>query len=114
MKKYLITMTDIEDTWEALPPSEQERIFGLHKDFEAALRREGRFVAGYHLHPRCEARTVRQSEDGSQTTSDGPYSDADEYAGGFYVILAESMEEAVDWARKSRFVVGANEVRAIF
>jgi hypothetical protein len=45
--------------------------------------------------------------------TDGPYRPSPEQPGGFYIIEADSMEEAVDWAKKGRFMVGSNEVREI-
>jgi hypothetical protein len=53
-------------------------------------------------------------DDASVSVTNGPYSDAREYTGGFYVIEADSIEEAVEWARRGRFMVGANEVRQIW
>jgi hypothetical protein len=44
----------------------------------------------------------------------GPYSEHREYMGGAYVIEADSMDKAVEWARRGRFMVGANEVRQVF
>lgn len=111
--RFLITMTDLEGAWDALPAAEQERIFKLHDEFEAALRAAGRYVGRMHLHPRSEARCVRQDRDGVQQVIEGPYSDAPEYAGGFIVIEADSMDEAIEWAGRCRFMVGTNEVRQI-
>ena len=53
-------------------------------------------------------------DDGSVTTEAGPFNDAAEYVGGIYVIEAPSLSEAVEWARKARFMVGANEVRQLW
>ena len=111
--QYLITMTDVEGAWEALSSDEQERILKQHDAFRAALEAEGRFVLACHLHPRSEARTVRKDAAGEATTHDGPFSSAPEFVGGFYVIEADSMDEAVRWAERGRFMPGANEVREI-
>ena len=44
----------------------------------------------------------------------GPWSDVDEYMGGAYIIAADSLEDAVAWAKKGRFLPGANEIRQIY
>ena len=66
-----------------------------------------------HLFPRGEARTVRRDGTGHFTVEPGPFTGGSECVGGFYVIEADSLDEAVDWPRRGRFMVGANEVRRI-
>ena len=112
--RYAIAMTDIEGTWDALEPERQQEILTAHERLKTELRAAGRYVDALHFHPRSEARTVRMHTDGSLTTSAGPFSQADEYVGGIYVIEADSMDEAVAWAEKARFMIGANEVRQIW
>jgi hypothetical protein len=112
--RFVIAMTDIEGAWDGLPPDEQKRILARHEEFARDLKQAGSFVEVLHLHPRSQARTVRMDASGHLTTSAGPFSEAREYIGGFYVIEAESLEEATEWARKGRFMIGANEVRQVW
>ncbi len=112
--KFAIAMTDIEGEWDALPADRQERILEQHKEFQQALKDAGRWVGVFHFYPRNESRTVRMSANGDTTVQEGPFSQAKEYIGGFYVITADSMDEAVEWARRGRFMTGANEVRQIW
>ena len=112
--RYAIAMTDIDGTWDALDPDRQQEILDAHERFKADLKAAGRFVDALHFHPRTEARTVRMQADGSVAVSDGPFSQAEEYVGGIYVIEADSMDEAVTWATRARFMIGANEVRQIW
>lgn len=112
--RFAIAMTDVEGTWDALDPERQQGILAAHDQLKADLRAAGRYVDALHFHPRSEARTVRMHGDGSITTSDGPFSTASEYIGGIYVIEADSMDEAVGWAERARFMIGANEVRQIW
>jgi hypothetical protein len=112
--RFAICMTDIEGAWDSLPAAQQEDILAGHKRFREELTAAGRFVSALHFHPRSEARTVRMRGDGSVAVTPGPFSDADEYLGGVYVIDSDSMDEAVAWARKARFMIGANEVRQIW
>lgn len=111
--RFAILMTDIEGQWEALPEQRQREILAKHEAFRRALEAAGRFVEVLHFHPRSEARTVRMARTGEISTAQGPFSEAREYVGGLYVIEADSLDEAADWARKGRFMIGANEVRRI-
>lgn len=65
------------------------------------------------LAPPQKAATVRMLDDGRVEVTNGPYRESNEQPGGYYIIEAESMEEAVEWARKGRFMTGSNEVRQI-
>jgi hypothetical protein len=112
--KFAISMTDIEGEWESLPETRRQEILELHGEFKRALSAAGKFVEALHFHPRSEAKTVRMDRNGSSWVGDGPFSDAQEFIGGIYVIEADSIDEAVEWARKGRFLVGANEVRQIW
>jgi hypothetical protein len=109
--KFLIAMSDVEDEWDTLPAEEQERVARCHDDFQRALG--DRYVCCYGMRPSGEARTVRLHADGRSSVTAGPLAETKEPLGGFYVIEAESLEEAVEWARKGRFRPGPNEVRAI-
>jgi len=56
---------------------------------------------------------VRRSSDGRISITDGPYAESKEIVGGFYIIEAASLDEAVSWAKRSRFITGWNEVRPL-
>jgi hypothetical protein len=109
--KFLISMSDVEDEWETLPAAEQERIMGRHDEL---IRELGdRYVCCYGMRASREAKTVRMHADGKLTVTDGLATPTKEPLGGFYVIEAASMAEAVEWAKKGRFRPGPNEVREI-
>ena len=55
----------------------------------------------------------QEQASGALEVLDGPAVAGPEQVGGYYIIEAESMEEAVEWARKGRFMRGSNEVREI-
>ena len=112
--RFLITMTDVDGIWDGLSAEKQAAVLDRHREFRQALERAGKFVDAFHLHPRQTAMTVRRDGAGSMTVLDGPYHHAPEYMGGCYVIEADSVDEAVDWARKGRFIEGANEVRQLW
>ncbi len=84
----------------------------------AALARElsdaGRYVSTAPLHS-SEMATCVRVRDGKRTITDGPFAETNEVLGGYYVILAETQEEAIRVAARhpgARF--GAVEVRPLF
>lgn len=77
------------------------------------LRAGGRLLESQQLEGPTTARTVR-SRDGRLTTTDGPYSEAKEVLGGFNIIEADSLEEAVAMAAEFPWIrTGSIEVRPV-
>lgn len=70
------------------------------------------FVAG--LRPYTEAKSIRRSECDEPIVTDGPYLEAKEHVGGFWVLEAADIDEAVEWGRKASAACRANvEVREL-
>jgi hypothetical protein len=113
MPKYMILMSASGGVFERLSPAQQEDVFRKHEEFERALRREGKFVCSGRLAPAEDARTVTLQADGQTMVSDGPFAETKEVLGGFYLIESSSLAEAIDWAKRGRFISGSNEVRPI-
>jgi hypothetical protein len=109
--RFLISMADVEDEWDSLPDAERDRVGCCHAAFQQALG--DRYVCCFGARPSAEAKTVRLQADGTFRVSDGPMTQTKEPLGGFYVIEAESMEEAIEWAKRGRFRPGPNEVRQL-
>ena len=111
--RFMILMTDGGGAWERLSPAAQADVMEEHRRFQAALEAEGRYVASYRLGSGSQARTVRRDASGGMSVTDGPFAEAKEIVGGLYVIEADSLEEALAWAKRSRFIAGSNEVRPL-
>ena len=85
-----------------------EEIHALNREMIAAGVR--RFACG--LGP---ARTLRAQPDGEVLLTDGPYLEAKEHIGGFWILECADMDEALTWARKGVAATGGQvEVREIF
>lgn len=83
----------------------------------AALARElhakGQFVAASPLHPVGTAKNVRVRE-GKSLVTDGPFAETREQLGGYYIIEAENLDEAIDIAaRIPPATKGTIEIRPI-
>jgi hypothetical protein len=97
-------MSNIEDAWDRLTPTEQERIFEDHSTVQRELETQGKIITHGRLRPGSEARTVRMDADGRVTVTDGPFTETREVMGGYYILECASMDEAVQWARRLRFM----------
>ena len=68
------------------------------------------FVGG--LHPESSARSLRVQPAGKVLITDGPYPETKEHIGGFWVLEAADLDEALAWGRKAAVACRASvEVR---
>jgi hypothetical protein len=72
-----------------------ERVIALEAEMDAS----GTFVFGGALHG-PEAATVVRTGDGDVVMTDGPFIEAKEHIAGFYIINAQDLDAALDWAGK--------------
>jgi hypothetical protein len=73
---------------------------------EAEMKSTGAWVFSGRLHEADTATVVRQAN-GEILTTDGPYAEAKEHLGGFYIINAEDLDAALALAAKVTRVIGA-------
>jgi hypothetical protein len=99
MKQYLLSVHMVEG---AEPPSEDE-MQQAYKDVDALnaeIQAEGAWIFAGGLHPPLTATVVRIS-DGEVVTTDGPFAETKEQLGGFWVIKAADLDQALAWAAKA-------------
>lgn len=110
MTQYLLSVYFDES---AELPSE-ETMQKMYADVDALnqqIKAEGAWVFGGGLHPSSTA-TVLKSQDGNVLTTDGPYAEAKEVLGGFWIIEAPDLDAAMAWGRKATVACqGPVEVR---
>lgn len=81
--------------------------------FNEELSKAGVMLAGEGLHP--SSKGVRVRCDGKQrTVIDGPFAETKELIAGFWMWQVDSMDEAVDWIKRSPFQEGEIEIRPVF
>ena len=90
-----IFSTDAADEFDGLPEAEQKAILG---EYMAIMQAPG-VTGGAQLQPATTATTVRV-EDGKTLTTDGPFAETKEYLGGFYLVEADNLDEAIEVAAK--------------
>jgi len=102
-----------EQEWASLPDGERNAIIAEYFVLTEELRDHGSYVTGSPLLPTAAASTVRV-RNAEQFVTDGPYAETKEQLGGYFLIDAESDEEARAWATRipaARY--GAIEVRPV-
>ena len=98
-----------EDDW--MPSAEGVAAMSRYNE---ELSQAGVLLALDGLHPPSEGARVT-FPDGKATVTDGPFSEAKEVIGGYWLIQVKSKEEAIEWA--SRIPAGGDvmvEVRRVF
>jgi hypothetical protein len=92
------------------PPS-SELIAEMGK-YNEELMKAGVLMTGEGLLPSSKGAMVSFSKNGTKVT-DGPFTEAKELIGGFWILNVKSKEEALEWVRKIPFEEGDVEVRQI-
>jgi hypothetical protein len=111
--KYLCLIYEDEKAWLNLPKEQSDAIMGEYFSFTDDIRKSGQYVAGEALHPTQAATTVRV-RNGKTATTDGPFAETKEQLGGFYLVEAKDLNEAIQIASRipsARF--GSIEVRPV-
>jgi hypothetical protein len=96
--KFLLLIHGDATAEAAMTDDERRAIVDQHVAFSKGLAERGARVAGEALDAPATARTIRYDGDRMLVT-DGPFLEAKEALGGFYIIEAGSMEEAIELAR---------------
>jgi hypothetical protein len=87
------------------------KIHALNKEMIAA----GVRIYACGISPAGNAKTLRSQPDGGVLVTDGPYLEAKEHIGGFWILETADMDQAVAWARKGVVATrGQCEVRELF
>jgi len=111
--KYLCLVYHEETTIDALPASEYNAIVDAVLDYREELRRGGHYITSSPLESVQTATTIRV-RGGKVSITDGPFAETKEQLGGFYLIEATDLNEAIRLASQMPPArVGSIEVRPI-
>ena len=81
----------------ALSEKEREQCYRESAQYAQELNSEGRYLAAVPLHPTATATSVRVREDKRMVT-DGPFAETREQLGGFFMVEARDLDEAIEIA----------------
>jgi hypothetical protein len=111
--KYLCLIYDDEKTLGAMPKGESDAFMGEYFAFTEGIRESGHYVAGEALQPVQTATTVR-IRNGRMSATDGPFAETREQLGGFYLIEARDLNDAIQVAARIPSArTGSVEVRPV-
>jgi hypothetical protein len=95
--KYLCLIYDDEKNMGSMSKSQLEAFTGEYAAFGGEIRKSGHYVSGAELQPVQSATTVRV-RNGKLSTTDGPFAETKEQLGGFMLIEARDLNEAIQVA----------------
>jgi hypothetical protein len=101
MAQYLLSVHSVAgEVGDPMTDEEMRQFMARVRALEEELKSSGSWVFGGRLHDSDTATVVRISG-GEVITTDGPFAEAKEHLGGFYIIEAEDLDAALGWASKT-------------
>jgi len=97
--KYLLLIYHEEQAWGQLSEQEHQKIYAEYGQFTQEIMASGHHLGGFELHP-CSTATSVRIRDGKQLATDGPFAETKEQLGGYYLIEASNLDEAIGIAAR--------------
>jgi hypothetical protein len=111
--EYILLIYDRETDWAARSEADNGKLIQEYGAFTTAIRESGQYKAGNPLQPIATATTVRVRE-GKTMTTDGPFAETREQLGGYYLVEAKDLDEAIGLAARIPSArLGSIEIRPI-
>jgi hypothetical protein len=112
--KYLCLIYQDHSATQVLPKAEAEKIYGEYLAFTDEIKKSGRLLGNNRLQPTQTATTVRV-RNGKLTATDGPFAETKEQLGGYYLVEARDLNDAIQIAAKIPSArLGSIEVRPVW
>jgi len=97
--QYMLLIYGNERDWDQLGEAERGKVFGEFMQFTQDIVKSGNYKAGDPLEPTTTASTVRL-RNGKLLTTDGPFAETKEQLGGYYLVEASNLDEALGIAAR--------------
>jgi hypothetical protein len=109
MAEYLILIYEDENAYATATPDVLQQVMEAHNRFAQQVEeRGGKIVSGRALQPTPTATTIRED-----VVTDGPFAETKEALGGFYLIEARDLDQALEIGKLCPARFGGVEVRPI-
>ena len=106
MARYMLSVHSVAgQRQEPMSPEAMQRSWQQISALEREMKSAGAWVFSGRLHDADTATVVRVS-DGEVLTTDGPFVEAREHLGGFYIINADDLDAALGWGTKVTQCIG--------
>ncbi len=102
MAKFMLILHKTPGTWKSASPEEMQQKVQRYQAWIDKIRSSGQYVTSEKLGE--DGGKQLNVQNGRLTIVDGPYSETKEVVGGYFVLRAESYEEAVELARDCPFL----------
>jgi hypothetical protein len=111
--KYILLIYHNEHGWGDLTEQQKQKLYADYRQFTEEIMTSGNHIAGSELHPTSMATSVRV-RDGQQLATDGPFAETKEQLGGYYLIEAANLDQAISIAaRIPSATTGTIEIRPL-
>jgi hypothetical protein len=111
--KYMLLIYEDEKGWANLSEAERGQIYGEYMQFTQGIKTSGHYQTGAPLQPTSAATSVRV-RNGKRAVTDGPFAETREQLGGYYLVEAKDLDEAIGIAaRVPGARLGTIEVRPV-
>ncbi len=111
MAQYLVLIYEDQDGYATATPEVWGAVTEAHRDFIAAAG--DKRVGGNALEPTTMATSIRKNDNGDFTVTDGPFAETKEALGGYYLLEAADLDEAIALAKQVPARFGGVEVRPV-
>jgi hypothetical protein len=111
--RYLCLIYENEKNWATMPKDQSDKVMAEYGAFTQGIKDSGHYLGGNALQPTPSATTLRV-RNGKVSTTDGPFAETKEQLGGYYLIDAKDLNDAIQVASRipsAKF--GSIEVRPI-
>jgi hypothetical protein len=112
--KYVCLIYQDETGPQKMPKAEMDKAFAEYQAFRQDIEKSGHYIVSNGLQPTSTATTVRV-RNGKLSTTDGPFMETKEQLGGFFLIEAKDLNDAIQVAARipsARW--GAVEIRPVW
>lgn len=99
MSQYVIVINGDEKAQKNATVEQHKQIFAEYMKYSEELAASGAMRGGEALEPSAKGLRITHKE-GRRVVTDGPFAEAKEVVGGFYIIDVKTREEAIEWAAK--------------
>ena len=111
--QYLLLIYGPESQWAAQSEPEKQKIYQRYRDLIQDMQKTGKHRGGHELQPISAATTVRV-RGGKKLVTDGPFAETKEQLGGYFLVEAKDLDEALAIAARIPSVeTGSIEVRPV-
>jgi len=110
--QYMFLLYSEEGAWESRSEDERRTLYAEYAQLNGDLHTQGKLISGDELQPVATATTV-QVRKGETLVSDGPFAETKEALGGYYLVEAKDLDEAIAIAKDIPAPGGGLEVRPV-